>query len=63
MFCLIVQSLFSGGVNVKLKRQDKSFKFMFGVLDSKTHQTIAYKKNLSIDEFESCIKEMKKKLF
>lgn len=47
---------------MKLKRRDNSFKFMFGVLDSKTHQTIAYKKNLSLDEFESYFKEMKKKL-
>lgn len=47
---------------MKLKRKDNSFKFMFGVLDTKTHQTIAYKKNMGLDEFENYFKEWKKKL-
>lgn len=47
---------------MRLKRRDNSFKFMFGILDEKTHQTIAYKKNMRLDEFEDYFKELKKKL-
>ena len=39
----------------------QEFRFMVGVLDSKTHTNLFYAKNLSFPTLESMIKEMKKK--
>ena len=40
----------------------QEYRFMVGVLDSKTHNNIFYAKNLNMGTFDSIVKELKKKL-
>ena len=39
----------------------QEYRFMLGVLDSKTHENVFYAKNLDMNNFESMFKEMKRK--
>ena len=39
----------------------QEYRFMVGVLDSKTHNNIFYAKNLNMGNFDSIVKELKKK--
>lgn len=42
-------------------KKDKEYRFMVGVLDSKTHSNLFYAKNLGLGQLEDVVKELKKK--
>ena len=46
---------------MKKKGNSKEYRFMVGVLDSKTHSNIFYLKNLDFNSFDKAVAELKKK--
>ena len=39
----------------------QEYRFMVGVLDTKTHSNIFYAKNLNLENFDRVVKEMRRK--
>lgn len=42
-------------------KKNKDYRFMLGVLDSRTHSNIFYLKNLDLKGFDAAVQEVRKK--